>query len=153
MDEREPSIQNRTAQSVLDTRARAREINECGQFVTRWTLHRGPRRSHTRARVRQQRLADSELAGRVAGEGGDGGASTGLKWNPTAIAHLEGAGISPEEGYSGGATARGGGATTGNMATGLRLRPRLSSARQGYTRVQGTHRDDPKAGRWPEEGR
>ena len=35
----------------------------------------------------------------------------------------------------------------------LRLRPQRFSARLGYSRVQGTHRDDPEAGRLPEEGR
>ena len=68
--------------------------------------------------VRQQGLANREFLRRVAGEDRHGDAGQGLKWNPTAIAHLAVAGTSPEKVYSGGATARGGGAATGKRQCG-----------------------------------
>ena len=118
--------------------------SEIGRPQSIWTRPRSPDNRNS---------AELEIARRIAGENRHGDADQGLKWNLYAIAHPTVAGNPPEVNYSGGATARGGGATTGNMATVLRLRPRLSSARQGYTRVQGTHRNDPEAERWPEEGR
>ena len=86
MDERGPLISDRTAHGALDTRARGGGSG-CGPFISRWTAPREPRRAGAEARVRQQSGTDSELAGRVAGEGGYGGAGKGLKWNPNTIAN------------------------------------------------------------------
>ena len=75
-------------------------------FITRWTDTSRPRRALASDNRGQ---FDREIAGRIAGEGGYGGAGYGLKWNQDTIVRLGVVGILPEVDGSGGATARSGG--------------------------------------------
>ena len=96
---------------------------------------------------------DRELAGRVAGEGGYGGAGKELKWDPKAIAHPQAPAARSEVARRGGAMARGGGATTVKTATALPPRPQRLSACTSTREALGTPRDDPELRSSPELGR
>ena len=94
-----------------------------------------------------------EFARRVAGEGRRGDAGQRPKWVRNSVAHPTMAGTLPEVGYSGGATRRGGGEATGNMAMALRANRGQVSATTRLTKAQGTLRHDPEALRSPETSR
>lgn len=124
MDACEPSIRNRTAQSI-------------------WTRPRSPDNRNS---------AELEIARRIAGENRHGDADQGLKWNLYAIAHPTVAGNPPEVNYSGGATARGGGGDTANTATALRRNRGQMGATPSISGIPGTLRHDPELLGSPEAG-
>ena len=170
-------ILHRTAQGDLHTRARPRDqqtwtvdpgsdgpsLNPRGAFGLMrangqkiWAAHLEmdvPQRATSRelgtVRPTTERCG-REFARRVAGEGRRGDAGKWSKRVRNSIAHPTMAGTSPEMGYSGGATRRSGGATTGNMATAIGHRPPRVGACISTRETLGTYWDDPELKRWPE---
>ena len=121
-------------------------MDSCGPPISVLTAHDEPSSN----RVRQQSCADREIAGRIAGEGGYGGAGNELKWDQDTIADLGVPEVRPEVDGSGGATAVSGGANTGNAATALELERGQVGATPSTSGALGTLRHDPEAPRSPE---
>ena len=86
----------------------------------------------------------------IAGEGGNGGADHGPKWNPNTNANPKAPVARPEVAGHGGATARSGRNATAITATVVRQRYEENRASTSTREVPETLLDDPEVGRRPE---